>query len=279
MSRWFRWYEGTTEDAKFRLVARLSRVTIRDVIALWAFILEDAAHLDHRGVCQRNEDFMAATLDFDDGVVERILSAMEDANLVSVGHGAITVCNFGKRQFESDADPTASERQRRKRERDREVINGQVTRDSRPPDTDTDTDTKKKDGERASARPPKRSISLPKDFEPDWSAATSLGFTQVEAAREFEKFKNYAALKGRTCLDWQAAWRNWCIKAAEFVNKQPPKPGGPKMATLRAGQPGWDQWKAHYRDTGQNNKAAQMDRFASEGKEMTFPTEQPPRAA
>lgn len=136
-----------------------------------------------------------------------------------------------------------------------------------------------RDGERASARPPKRSISLPKDFEPDWSAATSLGFTQVEAAREFEKFKNYAALKGRTCLDWQAAWRNWCIKAAEFVNKQPPKPDGPKMATLRAGQPGWDQWKAHYRDTGQNNKAAQMDRFASEGKEMTFPTEQPPRAA
>jgi hypothetical protein len=142
MSRWFRWYEGTTEDAKFRLVARLSRVTIRDVIALWAFILEDAAHLDHRGVCRRNEDFMAATLDFEDGVVERILEAMENADMISVGHGAITVCNFGKRQFESDADPTANDRQKRKRERDKQASNAHVTRDSRPPETETYTEKK-----------------------------------------------------------------------------------------------------------------------------------------
>jgi hypothetical protein len=145
VSRWFRWYEGTSEDGKFRVVARLSRVTVRDVIALWAFILEDAAHLDHRGVCKRNEDFMASILDFDDGVVERILDAMESAGMISVGHGDITICNWDKRQFEGDADPTAAERQRRKRERDKTVSNEPVTRDSRPPDTDTDTDTEKKD--------------------------------------------------------------------------------------------------------------------------------------
>jgi hypothetical protein len=45
MSRWFRWYEGTSEDGKFRTVARMSRVTVRDVLALWAFMLEDAATL------------------------------------------------------------------------------------------------------------------------------------------------------------------------------------------------------------------------------------------
>ena len=145
MSRWFRWYEGTSEDAKFRVVARLSRVTVRDVIALWAFILEDAAHLEHRGVCKRNEDFMAATLDFDDGVVERILEAMENNEMISVGHGAITVCNFSKRQFESDADPTASMRQREKRARDKQPSHTPVTRDSRGSDTDTDTDTDTED--------------------------------------------------------------------------------------------------------------------------------------
>ena len=146
MSRWFRWYEGTTEDGKFRVVARMSRVTVRDVIALWAFMLEDAAHLDHRGVCVRNEDFMSACLDFDDGVVEHVLGAMEDVGMISVGHGAITICKFKERQFDSDGDPTAAERQRRKRERDRQS-NDPITDASRVTHaaqiTDSETDKRK----------------------------------------------------------------------------------------------------------------------------------------
>lgn len=153
MSRWFRWYEGTTEDAKFRVVARMSRVTLRDVIALWAFILEDAADIAHRGVCNRNEDFMAATLDFDDGVVEDILAAMQNVGLISVGYGAITVCNFSKRQFESDTDPTSTERKRRQRTRDKGVTDADVTRDSRPPDTEEQIQIQKEAASAASSAP------------------------------------------------------------------------------------------------------------------------------
>lgn len=144
MSRWFRWYEGTTEDGKFRVVARMSRVTVRDVIALWAFMLEDAANMEHRGVVKRDEDFMAAILDFDEGVVENILSAMQNVGMIKVMPTDIVVNNWDKRQFESDADPTAAERQRRKRGRDKardtDCGDARVTRDSRPPDTDTETD-------------------------------------------------------------------------------------------------------------------------------------------
>ena len=140
MSRWFRWYDGTSEDGKFRVVARLSRVTVRDVIALWAFMLEDASNLSHRGVCNRNEDFMAAILDFEEGVVETILGAMEDTGLISVGAGAITICNWGKRQFEGDADPTAADRQRRKRERDKETVTPLSRVTHAPQITETDTD-------------------------------------------------------------------------------------------------------------------------------------------
>lgn len=130
MSRWVRWYEGTCEDGKFRVVARMSRVTLRDVLALWAFILEDAGDLEHRGICQRNEDYMAAILDFELDEVNRILEAMEDADLISVGHGEITVCNFKKRQFDSDTDPTASRRKREQRERDAIARHSDVTRDT-----------------------------------------------------------------------------------------------------------------------------------------------------
>ncbi len=64
---------------------------------------------------------------------------------------------------------------------------------------------------------------LPSAFTPDFSAATAVGLSRVEADREFQRFKNHAAMKGRRCSDWQAAWRNWCIKAAEFMGKPPPK--------------------------------------------------------
>ena len=160
MSRWFRWYEGTSEDGKFRVVARMSRVTVRDVIALWAFMLEDAAHLDHRGVCKRNEVFMAGILDFEDGVVERILEAMENADMISVGMGEITVRNWGKRQFEGDADPTAAERQRRKRERDKSVSHVSVTRDSLPPETETETETNTEKKEDSSLRSDDRAAKV-----------------------------------------------------------------------------------------------------------------------
>lgn len=138
MSRWFRWYEGTVEDGKFRAVSRMSRVTVRDVIALWAVLLEDAASLDHRGICVRNESFMASVLDFKDGVVERILAAMRDAGMVSGGTGAITIINWGKRQFESDTDPTASRRKREQRERDAQARHANVTRDTGGSDTESE---------------------------------------------------------------------------------------------------------------------------------------------
>jgi hypothetical protein len=219
VSRWFRWYEGTSEDAKFRLVARMSRVTVRDVIALWAFILEDAAHLDHRGVCKRNEDFMAATLDFEDGVVERILAAMDDADMISIGHGAITVCNFSKRQFDSDADPTAAERQKRKRQRDKQTSHGNVTRDSRPPDTDTDTDTEAEKEERTREVALAPADDWPSDFRERFWAKYPNKVGKPDALKKLDRIRKTGG------VPWAELWggleryvgktddRPWCNPA------------------------------------------------------------------
>ena len=116
MNRWFRWYEGTVEDGKFRAIARASRVTVRDVLALWAFMLEDAAHLEHRGICHRNSNFMASVLDFEDGVIERILNEMQNLKMITCRSGAITVRKWRKRQFElSDNSSDRVRRHRAKR--------------------------------------------------------------------------------------------------------------------------------------------------------------------
>jgi hypothetical protein len=146
MTRWLRWYAGTSEDGKFRFVARNADVTVATVIGVWAALLEDASHADHRGVVTRNETFFAAVLDLDDGQMGQILAGMEDAGLVSIGAGAITIVNWKERQFETDAkDPTNAERQRRHREKrkanaDASSRNGTVTATTRP-ESESDTET------------------------------------------------------------------------------------------------------------------------------------------
>lgn len=40
---WFRWHHGSVTDPKFQLVAKRAGVSLGDVIAVWAFVLEKAS--------------------------------------------------------------------------------------------------------------------------------------------------------------------------------------------------------------------------------------------
>jgi hypothetical protein len=68
----------------------------------------------------------------------------------------------------------------------------------------------------------KRGGRIPSDFTVTarmrtWAMAN---VPQLAGSRETEKFKNYwAAAAGRTAIkvDWEAAWRNWMLKAAEMT--------------------------------------------------------------
>jgi len=149
--KWFRWYQGTVEDTKFRIVARNASVTLSTVIAVWAFILEEASKESHRGICLRNEEYLFAVLDEKPQTILAVLTSMEEAGLIKYENKIITVTRWKERQYETDTtDPTNAERQRRFRERkraengDETPRNGSVTVEKRP-DTDTDTDTEKKE--------------------------------------------------------------------------------------------------------------------------------------
>jgi hypothetical protein len=69
----------------------------------------------------------------------------------------------------------------------------------------------------------RRATQYPDGFSPDFAKATSAGLSRAEAEREAIKFRNHAVERGRTCIDWQAAWHNWCLKAAEFMGRKPPE--------------------------------------------------------
>lgn len=225
--QWLRWYRGTVEDAKFRFIAKTVGCSISDVIATWAVLLEDAACDDHRGVVTRDEDWIATILDFDDGLAERILACMQDTNMIVVGATNITICNWDARQFESDRDKTAAERQKRRREKLR-ADHAPVTRDARVshgrvtvPETDTETDTEKKRVEAAQARPkaqrwPSDAI-VPEDWiEDGHNARARNSLPAMDLGLEAQSFANYWASKSgkdATKLDWKRTWLNWCLNA------------------------------------------------------------------
>lgn len=213
MNRWFRWYRGTSENPKFRLAARNGTVTGRNgekryvtlvtVMAVWQVLLEDAASENHRGVCEKREDFIAAALDISDVEdVNAALRGLEYVGLISVGIGDITIRNWDKWQYNQDVvDPTAADRQKRFRERKRggsatETAhsdsvtgrNGSVTPAKRP-DTDTDTETeKKKDVCPKPVRTPKPRKAYPDDFEAFWKAyPTDANQSKAEALTAWQR--------------------------------------------------------------------------------------------
>lgn len=58
----------------------------------------------------------------------------------------------------------------------------------------------------------KKGCRLPEDFQPDFSIAFSEDFTESQAQKLFENFKDYWTAKtgkDATKRDWQATWRNW----------------------------------------------------------------------
>lgn len=190
MSRWFRWHSGTTEDGKFRMVARNAEVTVATVIGVWAVLLEDASHLEHRGVATRGEDFYAAILEISTEELQHILQFMDEIGLISVGHGAITITKWKERQFETDAtDPTNADRQRRWREKhkknaDNTASNGTVT-EAKHKDNDqiqnTETD---KNIVRPVAKATRTKKSYEDDFEEFWREyPRTPTMSKVEAAK------------------------------------------------------------------------------------------------
>lgn len=119
------------------------------------------------------------------------------------------------------------------------------------------------------------SVTLRDDFKPDPKSASSAGLTIVEADREFQKFKNYAAIHDRRCAGdrgWNAAWANWCIKAAEFMGRAPPTNGKViEMSGFYASfaSPQLAAWESYERVNG---KKYPRDKAGG----WRFPTEWPP---
>lgn len=135
MSRWFRMYSDVLDDPKVQKLPP-------PLFKVWVNILCLASK--HDGELPSTDD-IAFALRLDDEACEIALAELVKRGLLDDADG-LAPHNWDKRQFKSDSDDTAAERQRRKRERDKSrTVTEHVTRDitdvSHPPETETEADT------------------------------------------------------------------------------------------------------------------------------------------
>ena len=131
---WLRWYIGTCEDRKLRVVAVQSKTSLPVVIAIWVMLLEDAAHSEHRGDITIGANEIDAFYDLEEGNTAMVLQVMTDLTLLTITETAFRVTAWNKRQYINDAkDPTATERKQKSRSRQGHGLS--------LPDSDSDSDT------------------------------------------------------------------------------------------------------------------------------------------
>ena len=172
--QWFRWHRGLTENPKLEIVAREANrdsdaggpvdgngdgqrcygaVSVTDVIAVWAVMLEDAASDDDWGVCKRDEHYIAVALRWWPAEVKAVMDAMQKHGMTSPADGGYHIEKWEQYQYSSDRDSTKAERQKRWRDKKKSeakpvMPKGRRVTVTKTPETDSETDTETADDAR-----------------------------------------------------------------------------------------------------------------------------------
>lgn len=243
MSRWFRFYDMALDDPK---VQRLPCELFKAWVNLLCLASRNAGRLPDLAD-------VAFALRLSEEAASGVVDLLASAELLDLDDDGYAPHNWKGRQFSSDNDDTAVERQRRKRERDaaerlaREASQN-VTRDTSQEshayrtDTDTDTDTSLRSvGGRAresTGKPKPKASRIPSDWQPDAAAATALGVPDGKIPKIGATFRDYwlgQPPSKSVKADWAAVWRNWCRRECEKQGWIPPPEDGATVTRLPAG--------------------------------------------
>lgn len=115
----------------------------------------------------------------------------------------------------------------------------------------------------------------PPDWKPKdahYEAAAKLHIPRSAVDAKAEDLRIWAGSTGALKVDWDLTFHGFLRRDAPKMAQAPPAATAP---TITPANPSWNAWKAHFRDLGQNNRAALMDKCAVDGKPFTVPTEWP----
>jgi hypothetical protein len=111
---WFRWHHGSVTDPKFQLVAKKAGVKAAEVVAVWAFLLEEASQAEDRGNPGAIDfESIDCLLGLDEGKAREVYRRMVERGLFAQD-GRIEAWERRQPKRERE-DDTAAERKRRQR--------------------------------------------------------------------------------------------------------------------------------------------------------------------
>lgn len=228
LNMWLRWYVGTCEDRKLRVVAVQSKTSLPVVIAIWVMLLEDAAHREHRGDITIGADEIDAFYDLQEGNTAMVLQVMTDLALLTITKTAFRVTAWNKRQYINETkDPTATERKQKSRSRQGHGLSRQGHGLSRP-DSDSDSDSEVIDTSdfHTIARDVWNGVCVDAGLSKIQSLTTrrkkAIG-ARIKDAGGAEQFHNYLRkiagnefLTGDNNNKWRASF-DWALKPASYA--------------------------------------------------------------
>ena len=218
---WLRWYVGTCEDRKLRVVAVQSKTSLPVVIAIWVMLLEDAAHREHRGDITIGANEIDAFYDLIEGNAAMVLQMMSEIGLLTITETAFRVTTWNKRQYINDAkDPKATERKQKSRSRQCHGLS--------LPDSDSDSDTEVIDTSdfHSAARDVWNGVCVDAGLSKIQSLTTARKKSiaaRIKDAGGAENFHDYLRkiagsefLTGDNNNKWRASF-DWALKPANFA--------------------------------------------------------------
>jgi hypothetical protein len=120
---------------------------------------------------------------------------------------------------------------------------------------------------------------IPPDWKPSefhFQKAAELHIPRSAVEAKAEDMRIWAGSTAALKADWDLTFHGFLRRDAPKLAVMPR--AGP-MLTITPADRSWNAWKSHFRDAGQNGRAAIMDKCASDGKPFTVQSEWPPGMA
>lgn len=184
---WFRMYAEFATDPVVQCLAFDDQRHFLMLLCFKCSGLLDRPFATH----QQRIDVIRKSLGLDGKAWDEMRQRLVQVNLVDE---ELQPLNWNKRQYLSDADPTATERQRRRRERMR---HGRVTRDSRAPERESDSESDSEERE---------SLSLPEFRIPECPK-------DMDQVLEHQACVEYHTERGQ--VPTRSLWRSWVLRAVK----------------------------------------------------------------
>lgn len=205
---WFRFYVEAVHDRKLRRQDPAVRW-------LWVAILAIArqsptpgllllSSADDQGEPVELAD-LADVAAVDLATVEKGTAEFERLGMLTRDGRAWRVTKWDDRQFESD---DVTKRTRRHRDTKEQRRNVPTSFQGTAPETETETEKKNTHNARARAKK-SRAHPMPGGWEPNDTHHRIATDEGIDLRREADKFRDWAAAKGRTYVDWDRAFASW----------------------------------------------------------------------